>query len=178
MFRGKDIYLSYLTTDDSKLMLEWINTREDVLFNSAYKPVHETQHKHWFEKTTSSNEAYIFAIRTIENDALIGNCQLCSVNSIYKSAELKIRIGEEAQRGKGFGTQAVKLILKFAFDDLNLNRVYLNVFESNIRACDTYLKCGFVKEGVLRKAAYIDGKYVDTIIMGILKEEFASPTFS
>jgi RimJ/RimL family protein N-acetyltransferase len=62
-------------------------------------------------------------------------------------------------QGKGYGTEAVKLLLKFAFNDLNLNKVYLKVFQNNERAIKCYLKAGFVKEGLLRKESFIDGSY-------------------
>ena len=72
----------------------------------------------------------------------------------------------------GYGTDAIHLLLNFAFKDLNLNRVYLHVFETNERALRFYEKCGFIKEGVLRQAAYIDGHYLNVLVMAILETDW------
>jgi len=88
-------------------------------------------------------------------------------------AELQIRIGDAADRGRGVGSEAVGLLLRFAFDDLNLQRVQLHVFADNAAAIRVYEKAGFVREGVLRQAAHIGGKYVDVVLMGILREDYA-----
>ena len=87
---------------------------------------------------------------------------------------MQIRLGEAEERGHGYGTEAVRLLLDFAFKDLNLHRVYLRVFVTNEAALRVYEKVGFVREGVLREAAYIDGKYVDVAVLGILRDEHAS----
>ena len=116
-------------------------------------------------------DSVIFGIRLLESNRLIGSCQLHSINHVHRSAELQIRIGEPFQRGQGYGTEAVRLLLDFAFKDLNLHRVYLHVFSTNAAAILIYKKVGFVHEGLLRKAAHIDGAYVDVVVMGILRDE-------
>ena len=90
---------------------------------------------------------------------------------MHRTAELQIRIGEGAERGAGRGSEAVVLLLNFGFRDLNLNRIFLHVFANNEPALRMYEKVGFTREGVLRRAAYIDGSYVDIVVMGILREE-------
>ena len=119
----------------------------------------------------SSNQYYFFGIRDSE-DRLVGTCYLSNLNYLYRTAELQIRIGDTENRGKGYGRIAVKKLLKFAFYDLNLNRVFLQVFSDNIPAIKVYEYSGFIKEGVLRKAVYINGIYKDVFVYGILKEEF------
>ena len=91
---------------------------------------------------------------------------------VHRSAELQIRLGEAAERGQGYGTEVVRLLLDFAFKDLNLHRVYLHVFSTNTAVIRVYEKVGFVREGLLRKAAHINGAYVDVLVMGILREEY------
>ncbi len=172
MLRTTHITLSPLTMADLPKLAVWINEREQVLFNAPYKPIHENQHREWFETIQRRNDVVIFGIRLRETNALIGVCQLCHINYIHRNAELQIRIGETAQRGQGYGTEAVKLLLDFAFKDLNLHRVYLHVFSNNLAALRTYEKTGFVKEGLLRQAAHIDGRYLDVYVMGILREEW------
>lgn len=175
MLKFEDIALTPLRLTDRSVMFNWINDRQQVLFNASYKPVSEGQHQDWFEAIQRRNDVAIFGIRLLETDKLIGSCQLHSINYIHRSAELQIRIGELCDRGQGYGTQAVRLLLNFAFKDLNLRRVYLYVFSTNAAAIRVYENVGFAREGILRQAAHINGDYVDVIVMGILRNEYVSP---
>ena len=173
MPKPRRVVLSSITAADSPILWRWINNRQEVLLNAPYKPISDKQHQAWFEKIQNSNDLVIFGIRLKKTQKLIGSCQLHSIHYIHRSAEMQIRIGEPAYRGNGYGTEAVELLLDFAFKDLNLQRVHLHVFKNNEPALRSYEKFGFVREGVLRKAAHIDGKYVDVMVMGILREEYA-----
>jgi methionyl-tRNA formyltransferase/RimJ/RimL family protein N-acetyltransferase len=148
------------------------NNNEQSLFYTPYKPVHESQHKAWFEDIQNRKDMVIFGIRLIKDNKLIGSCQLHSIDQVHRSAELQIRIGDTSERGQGYGIEAVRLLLEFAFNDLNLHRVYLHVFNTNRIALNLYEKAGFKKEGVLREAAHINGEYIDMSVMGILREEY------
>lgn len=169
---SKSIILDALTEKDASTMFTWVNDRKQVIFNTYYKPVHEGQHLEWFESIQKRKDIKFFGIRLRETRELIGSCQLHSINLIHRSAELQIRIGKVSERGQGYGTKATKLLLNYAFKDLNLHRVHLHVLCRNINAIHMYEKVGFVHEGVLRKAAHIDGCYTDLIIMGLLREEY------
>ncbi len=172
MLKAKHVSLTALVNDDLPILMSWINEREQVLYNAPYKPVHEDQHKAWFESIQNRSDVVIFGIRTIENSKLIGSCQLHSIDQVHRSAELQIRIGETSQRGQGCGLEAVRLLLEFAFNDLNLHRVYLHVFVTNARAIHLYEKVGFKKEGMLREAAHVNGEYIDVMVMGLLRNEY------
>lgn len=172
MLKSENVALMPLRLADLPVMLDWINDRELVLFNAPYKPVTEGQHQAWFDAIQQRNDVVIFGIRLLETDTLIGSCQLHSINYVHRSAELQIRLGEKSEWGRGYGTEAVRLLLDFAFKDLNLHRVYLHVFSTNSAAIRVYEKVGFVHEGVLRKAAHINGEYVDVMVMGILRNEY------
>lgn len=169
MFRSENIYLDGLLINDSELLFKWINNRDLVLWNNNYSPIHEPNHIEWFDAIRKNEDVRIFAIRQKNDKKLIGTCQLFAINFINKSAELQIRIGDITEQGKGFGTEATRLLVSFGFNDLNLHRIYLHVFEHNERAIKTYYKIGFKKEGVLREAAFIDGKYFNVVAMSILK---------
>ena len=172
MRKSKTIALAPLTAAESPSLWAWINDREQVLFNSAYKPVGEVQQQDWFAAIQNRSDVVFFAIRLMETDRLVGTCQLHSINTIHRSAELQIRLGDPADRGQGYGTEAVKLLLEFAFADLNLHRVYLHVFARNEPAIVVYEKAGFIREGTLRRAAFINGEYIDVVVMAILRDEY------
>lgn len=172
MHKTSKIYLSPLKVEDSPTLFEWINRRDLVLFNSGYKPIHEGNHHLWFDSVTQKNDLFIFAIRKVENNELIGSCQLNNINWVNRNAELQIRIAADDNRNKGFGADALSLLLKFGFNDLNLNKIYLNVFATNLRAVRAYERAGFINEGNFKQQAYIDGSYVDVVFMGILKKDY------
>lgn len=173
MFKSARIALAPVTHDDLAAMFGWINDRDHVLSNAPYKPISESQHEEWFAAVRQRTDLVLFAIRLLETSKLIGSCQLHNISEIHRNAELQIRLGDASERGKGLGTEAVKLLLSFAFNDLNLHRVYLHVFKTNTAAIRSYEKAGFVREGVLRQAAHINGDYVDVLVMGVLREEHA-----
>lgn len=169
MFRSENVYLDGLSISDTELLFQWINNRDLVLWNNNYSPIHEPNHIEWFDAIRKKEDVRIFAIRQKNDKKLIGTCQLFAINFINRSAELQIRIGDIAEQGKGFGTEATRLLVSFGFNDLNLHRIYLHVFEHNERAIKTYDRIGFNKEGVLRDAEFIDGKYFNVVAMSILK---------
>jgi RimJ/RimL family protein N-acetyltransferase len=173
MLRSKDVYLSPPAAEDSAALFRWINDRDEVLHSSGYKPVSPASHDVWFASVQERGDTAFFAIRLAESNRLIGTCQLTGIHPVYRSAELRIRIGEGNMRGKGCGTQALQLLLKFGFHDLNLHRIWLHVFTRNDAACRVYRKLGFTDEGVLRDAAFLDGRYEAIRVMSLLEDEYA-----
>lgn len=107
-----------------------------------------------------------------EEGTPIGTIQLYDFNEQDKNCKLGIRIGDRDYWGKGYGEDAVKTILEYAFMKIDIYRVALQVYEYNERAVKCYLKCGFRCEGRIRQSACIDGKFYDEIIMGVLKSDF------
>ncbi len=174
MAKSENITLEPLRSIDLPIFFEWINDRDQVLFNAPYKPVSEMQHRCWFETIQTRSDVIIFGIHLQKKKKLIGSCQLHNINFIHRNAELQIRIGDIDERGHGYGYEAVTLLLDFAFKDLNLVRVYLQAFSSNVKAIQLYEKAGFKQEGLLRQAAHIDGDYLDVALMAILREEHQS----
>jgi RimJ/RimL family protein N-acetyltransferase len=166
------VKLSELIEADSPILFEWINNRELVEFNSNFKPVAWDDHCKWFDNVRKKPDLKIFGIRTAKDEKLIGSCQLMHINQASQSAELQIRLGSFSDMGKGFGSQAVALLLGYGFTVLKLQRIYLHVFSDNERAYKSYLKNGFKEEGHLRRAAFVNNRFVDIKIMGILKEEY------
>jgi diamine N-acetyltransferase len=115
-----------------------------------------------------------FVIEVREGDKWrpIGNCGFHNLDWRCRSAEVGIMIGEKNYWNRGYGTDAMRLLLKHGFGTLNLNRIYLYVYQNNPRAIRTYEKAGFVHEGVRRQAAYKDGQYIDILMMSVLRSEW------
>jgi RimJ/RimL family protein N-acetyltransferase len=115
---------------------------------------------------------YDFTIRTLEDDRLVGFMDLELYFLPLGEAFVGIGIGKREDWGKGYGTDAMKVILHYAFQELNLRRVSLNTFEYNPRAIRSYEKAGFVHEGRIREYLCREGRRWDLIFMGILREEW------
>jgi RimJ/RimL family protein N-acetyltransferase len=162
------IELTALRPDDSATLFEWINDRDLVLLSAPYRPVSPERHEEWFASIRQRSDTVIFAIRMGHPPALIGTCQLHGIDRVSRRAELQIRIGDAAARGRGFGTEAVRRLVDFGFRDLNLHRIDLHVFADNTAAQRVYEKAGFVTEARLRDAAFIDGRFVDVLVMAVL----------
>lgn len=165
------VALTPITRADGPTLFRWINDRDLVRFNSAYQPVHEPTHRAWLDGLARRTDLVAFAIRLRRTGRLIGVCQLTAISRSHRTADLQIRLGDAAARGRGYGGEAVRLLLDHAFHDLNLHRVGLQVFATNRAAIRTYERAGFRHEGTLREAAFIGGEYVDVRLMGILREE-------
>ena len=124
------------------------------------------------EQEQELRSEYTFGIQTLDGDRLIGFTDLEGDIFPHGEAFVGIGIGERDFWGKGYGTDAMKVILRFAFDELNLRRVALDTFEYNPRAIHSYEKAGFVHEGRAREYLYREGRRWDLIFMGILREEW------
>jgi RimJ/RimL family protein N-acetyltransferase len=109
-----------------------------------------------------------------EHWVFVGNCGLIDIDWQNRSAEMGILIGEKQYWNQGFGSKAMRLLLKHGFENLNLHRLWLRVFETNQRAIRSYEKAGFTLEGKFREAQFLDGKYVDVMIMSMLHSGWQS----
>jgi RimJ/RimL family protein N-acetyltransferase len=166
MLKGDAITLTSIGPDDSEALYRWINDPELVRHNAPYAPVHYPSHVAWLQAIVQRPNFYIFAIRVV--DLLVGTCQLFDVHPVHRSAEFQIRIGEAQARGKGYGTDALRTCLRFAQRDLSLHSVWLRTFASNAAAIRCYQKAGLQPCGRLREYAFIDGQWLDMVIMQIV----------
>lgn len=164
------VVLTEMRPQDSDTLFGWINDAPTVRFNAPYAPVSRPSHDRWFDGIGRDPSRIALAIRAQAQGVIVGVVQLIDIHTVHRSAELTIRIGAQENRGRGWGSQAVAGAVRFAFDDLNLQRVWLRVFATNERAIKAYRKAGFVEEGRLRRACYIEGQWQDEIVMAILRE--------
>ncbi len=168
---GERIYLSPRNTEEAEQFTEWLNDFEttDYIGRSALIITLEGEKK-YFEENMDKN--YNFFIVTLDDDKLIGTISLEKYDAINRTATLGIFIGDKEYRSQGYGTEAIRLILDYGFNYLNLNNIKLDLMSFNERALKCYQKCGFKEYGRRRKCKYINGQYYDMIEMDILAEEF------
>lgn len=175
MLEGRLVRLRALERADVERAHRWMNDAEvrEFLHGMRY-PVSVEDEERWIEGATSSSfSRVVLAIETKEN-VHIGNVELRGMGAEDRCGELGIVIGEKDYWGKGYGTDAIVTLLRFAFEVMNLHRVWLTTGEDNPRAIACYRRCGFREEGRLRQERYLGGRYWDTIVMGVLCEEFAA----
>lgn len=168
---GEHIYLSPRNSEDVEKFTEWLNDFETTDYTGRSGQIMTLEKEKEYLEKHSDDEA-VFAIVRLEDDELIGTVGLENINHLSKKATLGIFIGEKESRNKGYGTEAIQLILEYGFKYLNLNNIKLDLMEFNERALACYKKCGFKEYGRRRKCNFINGKYYDTIEMDILAEEF------
>jgi len=172
--------LVQLTAEDPKVIAEayvgWTKDSEymRLLDSNVSAPISVKKITEWNEKDLEKVAPieYYFLIRTLEDERLVGVIGLDGNMIAHAEAFVGIGIGERELWGKGYGTDAMRIILRYAFTELNLRRVSLNTFEYNPRAIRSYEKVGFVHEGRVRGEVHRSGKRWDVIFMGILREEW------
>jgi RimJ/RimL family protein N-acetyltransferase len=169
---GERVYLSPINPADLEIYTKWLNDREisDRLGDGCLMINLETEKK-WIEDALKNGD-HSYAIVLNETDELLGNIGLFEVKQMYGTATVGLFIGESENRGKGYGTEALKLLTGYAFDVLNLRNIMLCVYEFNEAAYKSYLKAGFKEMGKRRKAYYLNNKYHDIIYMDITREDW------
>lgn len=177
MIQGALVRLRPLEPSDLEACLRWLNDPEVTRTLAARYPISRVQEREWLEAASRPDPRagrLTFAIETPDGRH-IGNCGIHRVEWENRVCEIGIVIGEKDCWDQGYGTDAVRALVRFAFQEMNLHRVELNVFAFNPRAVACYRKCGFVEEGRKRHAVYKGGAYHDVIVMGLLREEFLAP---
>jgi RimJ/RimL family protein N-acetyltransferase len=171
---GKLVRLRAYELSDLDALMTWVND-EEVTRNLAAPmiyPLSRATEENYLSANAVGNDAERrWAIETLAGEYL-GGISLMTIDWINRSAQVGIVIGSKPNWGKGFGTDAMRLVLRFAFDKMNLHRVWLNVYAFNVRGIKSYEKCGFRHEGVLREYRFLDGRYHDSLLMAILESEY------
>ena len=153
--------------DDIGDLFLWLNDAQAAQADAPYQPVDPLAFKDWLERHTKAMPA-LFVIRTLRPPRAIGLVLFKNLNPAFRAAELGVRIGAEADRGKGFGSAAIALALDYAWNSLNLHRVWLTVFAGNNRALAAYARAGFREEDLMRHAAFSGGQWHDVVMMAAL----------
>ena len=172
MYYGEKICLRAYKEDDIPIATKFINDKElkKLLVTNIPFPMTYWEEHDWIKSQNSNNNGcYNFAIEDIKTNKYIGGCGIQDVNWLSRVALVGIMIGDKDYWDKGYGTDAMKTLINFIFDNMNINKIRLSTFSFNERAIKSYKKCGFTVEGVLKNEIFKDGKYYDKIIMSLFK---------
>lgn len=167
-----NVSLRIMTVEDTDNIIKWRNS-PDVNINFIYrKPLTAEGHLAWINNKVNTGEVVQFIIHSDELGCDVGSVYLRDIDRSNSKAEFGIFIGESSARGHGIGRAAAKLILKYGFEELGLNRIFLRVFARNEQAIHSYKNAGFVYEGLFRQDVIVDGVKEDVVFMSILREDY------
>lgn len=174
MLKNDKVMLRSVRMSDCDSFLKWLNDPEVISSLGFYLPVTEMAEKKWIESYGQNKNSLevMFVIETIEDPRPIGFCVINKINYKDRNAEFTIVIGESEKWSKGLGSEASKLIIGFAFNQLNLHRIYTGAYDFNQKSISMLKRLGFEEEGCQRQAVYKNGEYHNVILFGLLKEEF------
>ncbi len=181
MIIGERVRFRGVERSDTPQFVEWLNDPEVMEGILVRYPISQADEDGWFDRMlTRPVDERVMGIEVKEDASegqaptwkLVGTIAFHEIDWRVKSAEFGIVIGDKRYWNRGYGTDAVRLLLRHGFATLNLNRVILHVFDTNPRAIRTYEKAGFTLEVRERQAEYRHGRYIDVLLMSILRQEY------
>ncbi len=171
---GSKVYLRPLDLADAPTLTTWLNDPEVTRYLLLHRPLTLLAEEAFLRKMSESEHDIVLGIVAREPEQFIGATGLHQLDARNRHVQFGIVLGEKSAWGKGYGTEATRLMVRYAFETLNLNRVWLHVYEYNERAVRAYQKAGFRIEGRLRQDTFRDGRYWDSFAMAVLREEWAT----
>jgi RimJ/RimL family protein N-acetyltransferase len=171
---GAQVYLRRLEPADLHGdYFQWLNDTEVTRYlESGRFPNSSSAMEAYYAANSDSTRDVFLAIVDRDSDRMIGTCRLGSINWIHRHAEFGILIGDKSWWGKGVSTEVTRLLVAYAFRQLNLHRVWLGVVADHEAAIKSYERAGFIREGVIRDFLYVEGSYRDKLFMSVSRAEF------
>lgn len=170
---GWNIYLSPVLKKDLPFLTVWINDPEINQFLTVSEPMTEQDEENWHASLSARKSGdIVFAIRLKENNEIIGTIGLHRVSFKDGTAAMGYYIGRKDLWSKGYGTEAVMVLLEYTFNTLNLHKVSAEVYDFNPRSRRCLEKCGYVVEGVQKEHRYRNGRRADCIMLAVFKRTF------
>lgn len=175
MIEGKRVRLRAIERSDLPTFVRWLNDPEVIENLYLYVPMSLGQEEDWYVRTLQrpvEEQPLAIEAKVDKEWKAIGTLAFEGINWHDHSSEIGIAIGDKSFWNKGCGTDALRLLIRYGFQTVGLNRIWLRVYENNQRGIHAYLKAGFVHEGVMRQARWKDGKFIDMHVMSVLREEW------
>jgi RimJ/RimL family protein N-acetyltransferase len=150
---------------------QWVNDPAMMRLLGRAARVEFDEHRRWFDQMKQRTDCRYFSVETTEAGLHVGNIWLWDINTTDRKAEVRILFGDEAARGRGYGSEAIRLLTDLAFDTMGLHRLFAYVFSINPRAKRAFEKAGFRSEGMLRQDRRVGDEYVDVYLLGQLASD-------
>jgi RimJ/RimL family protein N-acetyltransferase len=169
---GKQVYLRPLEKEDLPQIQEWMNDPDIRRLTGEVRPTNRTGTEEWYERVCQDQDRIWFAVALRENDRIIGEAGLLRMFPAWRTTDLSIILGDKEAWGQGYGTEAILLLLDYAFGALSFHRVAIGVVGFNEQALRFYEKVGFKREGIQRDGYFYKHQTHDFVMMSILEDEF------
>ena len=175
MISGRKVYLKAVEKDDLEQLKEWRNLPDFRKHFREYREINSEMQQKWFENTIINDKNTImFSIFDSNTNKLIGCCGLCYINWVHRNADLSLYIGHDQSYidDTGFAEDACRVLLEYGFDELNLHKIWTEIYDFDDKKNNLYKKVGFKRDGVLRDHYFYNGAWSNSLILSILNTEF------
>lgn len=175
MIKGKNVYLSAIEENELEQLRKWRNLPEYRKYFREYREISATMQKKWFDNIVNNdNNTIMFSIHDTQNSNLLGCCGLCYINWIHRYSDLSLYIGKDECYidNDGIAEEGCKLLFDYAFNELELNKIWTEIYEFDDKKNNLYKKLGFKQDGFLREQYFYDGKWWGSYILSLLKKEY------
>lgn len=171
MIEGKKILLESVDSSHVEQFRRWRNNPNLRKYFREHREITDLMQKKWFEKINGDPNQVNFSIKDKKTGKLIGHCGLYYINWINRTGEFGIYIGDQAYREGGYGSDSLRCLIRYGFNDINLNKIWCEVYDNNT-SIDVYKHLGFAFEGTMRENYYNEGRYWDSHILSLLRREW------
>lgn len=175
MLKGTKVYLVPIEREDLEALRVWRNRPEFRKYFREYREISKDMQLKWYEsKVLGDPSTIMFAIRSNEDDSLLGCCGLCYINWVHKNADLSLYIGYENSYidNEGYAKEACELMFVYGYDELNLRKIWTEIYEFDEPKFQLYTEMGFHQDGMLRDQYFYDGRYWNSRMLSLLSDEF------
>lgn len=169
---GKTVYLRPITREDTDLIINWRNSDTVRPYFIYQEPFTREGHEKWLRDMIDSGNGYQFIVCKNDTDDPIGCTYLRDYDRVNKKIEYGVFLGSEEVKGQGIGTEILQLTLSFAFEQLQLHKVFARAFADNPASVKSFLKGGFQQEAYLKEEVWINGEYRDIVFLAILDSQY------
>jgi RimJ/RimL family protein N-acetyltransferase len=177
MLKGAKVALVAVEKDDLKQLRDWRNNSEFKKHFREYRELNMVMQDKWFEqKVVSDNTTMMFSIRRLSDNELLGCCGFVYINWVHRHADLSLYIGwnDEYIDKEGYADEACRLLFDHGFNELNLNKIWTEIYEFDSKKKELYDKFGFHQDGLLRQNYFYDGTWWDSRILSLLSQDYNS----
>ncbi len=170
---GERVYLREVRPSDvTDTYYRWMNTPEITQYlESRFRPLSIEALREYVAGRAADSSSVFLAIALRDADRHIGNIKIGSIDWIHRVADVGLLIGEKDCWGKGYATEAIQLVTKYAFGVLNLRRLTAGAYEPNIGSIRAFERAGYSREGTRRHHYFYEGRYVDGVLLGIVRQD-------